>query len=152
MIDTMKHSDAWTENSALLYPALKKELRQAGCFDPVPWTNLRDMALVLSSYALGYTVLLLDSAVPYRLFALAVLTLATVHAGFIVHEAGHGIITRRRRLAQFIGHFFLTGLAGMSYDEFLYKHRRHQNGHDGRAVRAIGDNALGRCTRKHHSS
>ena len=142
MTETMEHSDAWAAKSKALYPALKGELKRAGCFDHVPWINQRDMTMVLSAYALGYTVLLLDPAVLYRLFALVVLTLASVHAGFIVHEAGHGIITRRRGLAEVIGHVFLTLLTGMSYDEFLYKHRRHHSHCNEKAVVPEGRTGL----------
>lgn len=144
MTETTEHSaaTAWTAQSKSLYPALKRELKRAGCFDPVPWTNLRDMVLVLSAIGLGYTILLLDPALPYRLLTLVMLTLASVHAGFIIHDAMHGIYTRHRGLTKFIGHFFLTFLTGMSYDEFVYKHRRHHAHSNEKAVVPRGRTGL----------
>ncbi|MCZ6665779.1 MAG: fatty acid desaturase [Gammaproteobacteria bacterium] len=142
MTGTIDFSGPWTAQSKTLYPALKRKLKRAGCFDPVPWLNLRDMSLVLSAYALGYAILLLDPAISYRLFALVMLAFASVHAGFIVHDAGHGIITRHRGLTKVIGHFFLTFLTGMSYDEFLYKHRRHHSHCNEKAIVPKGRTGL----------
>ncbi|MEE8154306.1 MAG: fatty acid desaturase [Phycisphaerales bacterium] len=132
----------WTSEANTLYPSLKRELKQAGCFDRVPWSNLRDMMLVAAAYAVGFTLLLADPDIVGRLIALCVLTIASVHAGFIIHEAGHGIITRRRRLASLCGHVFLTFLTGMNYDEFLYKHRRHHSHCNEKAIVPEGRTAV----------
>ena len=42
----LPNNTAWASDVDTHYPALKRELKRAGCFEPVPWTNLRDMILV----------------------------------------------------------------------------------------------------------
>ena len=139
---TFPNNTAWANDVDTLYPALKRELKRAGCFEPVPWTNLRDMILVITGYAAGFSLLLADWGIAWRVLAILILTGASAHAGFIVHDGGHGIITRRRPLARLLGHVFLTLLTGFNYDEFLFKHRRHHSHCNEKAIVPEGRNAV----------
>lgn len=118
---------AWSADAQTLYPALKWQLKRAGCFNAAPGQTLRDIGLVLAAYALGFVLLLSDPGLAGLALAFFTLTLASLHAGIIVHDAGHGLVLGDRRLTTLFGHVFLTFLTGMSYDEYLYKHRRHHS-------------------------
>ena len=49
----------------------------------------------------------------------------SVHAAFVAHEAGHGAITRDRRLAGLLGQIFHSLLTGFSSTYFQHIHRLH---------------------------
>jgi fatty acid desaturase len=108
-----------------LYRELVAELTQAGCFRPTPVWNMRYATLVISGYAAAYATLLTAPVVGVRVAAIVALTCLTVHAGFIAHEAGHGAITRDRRLASSLAQVFDTLLGGFCASYFAYIHRRH---------------------------
>ena len=108
-----------------LYRMLRHELEEAGCFEPALWRKLGNMAFVVSAYGLGYVTLLGDPATAPRLAALVLIAFANVQAGFVAHEAGHGAVTRKRRVAAVIGHFFLTFLTALTYGHFQDIHTRH---------------------------
>lgn len=108
-----------------LYRMLRRELEEAGCFAPALWRQMGNMAFVVSAYGLGYLTLLGDPAMGTRLAALVLIAFANVQAGFIAHEAGHGAVTRKRRVAAVIGHFFLTFLTALTYGHFQDIHTRH---------------------------
>ncbi len=108
-----------------LYRLLRGELERAGCFRAAPWFTLANAFLVVTMYSVGFTVLLLTSSTGVRILALLLLAFANVQAGLIAHEAGHGAITRNRRLASAYGHFLFTFLTGLCYSHFQNIHRRH---------------------------
>ncbi len=132
----------WANGVDTLYPVLKHRLKRAGCFDPVPGTNLRDMTVVFTAYAAGFSMLLADWGIASRVLAILILTGASAHAGFIAHDGSHGIITRRRPLARLLGHVLLTFLTGLNYDEFLSKHRRHHSHCNEKAIVPEGRKAV----------
>lgn len=124
-------AQATTESSELrqrdraLYRDLKSELRAAGCFAPAPLRQAAHMAAVLALFAAGYFVLLTGPGPGPRITALLLLAFASVQAGFIAHEAGHGAILRRRRAAAAIGQLFNTLLTALSYAHFQKIHTCH---------------------------
>ena len=108
-----------------LHRVLINELTAAGCFRPAPVRTAAYAAFVLSGYACGYAGLLAAPGWGMRLLCLLALASLTVQAGFIAHEAGHGAITRNRRLADFIGQVFHTLLTALCYSYFSHIHRQH---------------------------
>ncbi len=108
-----------------LYRMLKRELDRAGCFERPAWRGLGHMVYALVAYVIGYWVLLQGPTPISRLMALVLVAFACVHAGFVAHDAGHGAITRNRRLASACGQFFMTFLAALGYGHFQDIHRRH---------------------------
>src|SRR5207237_5891095 len=76
-------------------------------------------------YAGAYTGLLTAPGWGLRLLCLAALAFLCVQAAFIAHEAGHGALTRDRRLAQCIGQVFNTLLTALCYSYFSHIHRAH---------------------------
>jgi fatty acid desaturase len=60
-----------------------------------------------------------------RFILLGALAFMTVQGGFLAHEAGHGALTRRRRLATLLGHVFHTFLTGLSSSYFRHIHGLH---------------------------
>lgn len=108
-----------------LYRMLRRELQQAGCFEPVPWAYARDMALALAAFAAGFALLLTDPGWPVRVLALLLCGFASLEGGVIAHEAGHGNITRSPRLASAYGHLFTTLMSAMSNSWFQSAHRLH---------------------------
>ena len=82
-----------------LHRLLIGELASAGCFRPAPVRTAVYGAFVLGIYSAAYGVLLTAPGIAARALAIVVLAFASVHAGFIAHEAGHGAITRNRRVA-----------------------------------------------------
>lgn len=110
-----------------LYRMLRHELKDAGCFEPALWRQMGNMVFVVSAFGLGYLTLLGDPATGPRLAALVLIAFANVHAGFIAHDAGHRAVTRKRRIADGIGYFFLTFLTAVTYGHFQDIHTRHHS-------------------------
>ena len=108
-----------------LHRLLIGELASAGCFRPAPIHTAAYGGFVLGIYSAAYAVLLTAPGVAARALAIVVLAFASVHAGFIAHEAGHGAITRNRRVAAAIGQVFNTLLTALTYSHFSDIHRRH---------------------------
>ena len=104
---------------------LRSELVQAGCFKPAPIQHGVHMLGIVILYAWGYSILIFQPTGSIYFIALVVLAFATVQAGFIAHEAGHGAITKRRWLAQLIGQFFDSFLAALSYAHYQSIHIPH---------------------------
>ena len=109
------------------YRMLRRELKDAGCFEPALWHQIGNMVFVVSAFGLGYLTLLGDPDTGPRLAALVLIAFANVQAGFIAHEAGHGAVTRKRRVAAVIGYFFLTFLTALTYGHFQDIHTRHHS-------------------------
>lgn len=108
-----------------LYRTLVAELTEAGCFRPTTWWNVIYAVFVVTGYAAAYATLLTAPGFAVRVAAIVALTCLSVHAGFIAHEAGHGAMTRNRRVAAWIGQVFDTLLAGLCASYFAHIHRRH---------------------------
>jgi len=108
-----------------LHRLLTAELAAAGCFQRAPLRSAAYGAAILALYAGAYAVLLTGPALAVRLLAIAALAFVSVHAGFLAHEAGHGALTRNRRIAGCVGQVFNTLLTALCYSYFSYIHRRH---------------------------
>src|SRR6267143_1466174 len=108
-----------------LHRMLIAELSAAGCFRPAAARTAAYGAFILASYAAAYAALLTGPDVAVRALAIFVLAFVSVHAGFIAHEAGHGAITRDRRVAACIGQVFNTLLTALCYSYFCHIHRLH---------------------------
>jgi len=108
-----------------LHRMLIAELSAAGCFRPAAARTAAYGAFILASYTAAYAALLTGPGVAVRALAIFVLAFVSVHAGFIAHEAGHGAITRDRRLAACVGQVFNTLLTALCYSYFCHIHRLH---------------------------
>ena len=126
--DSLSETDGRRYPSAIgddVYQMLRRELIDAGCFERALWSEIGSMIFVVSTFGFGYLILLGDPATGPRLAALALIAFASVHAGFVAHETGHGAVTRNRRAAVVIGHFFMTFLTALTYGHFQDIHTRH---------------------------
>lgn len=112
-------------NSGRLHRQLRDELARAGCFRRAPMRSVLLGAFILASYGSAYAVLLTSPSPGLRAVALAALAFISVQAGFLAHEAGHGAITRNRRLAAWIGQVFNTLLTALCFSYFSHIHRQH---------------------------
>lgn len=101
------------------------ELSAAGCFRPAPLRSAIYGAFILACYASAYAVLLSAPNTWLRAVAVVLLAFISVHAAFVAHEAGHGAITRDRRIAGLLGQVFHTLLTGLSSSYFQHMHRAH---------------------------
>jgi fatty acid desaturase len=108
-----------------LHRRLVAELSAAGCFRRAPARSIAYGAFILVTYAAGYGVLLTAPGLPLRALAIVVLAALCMHGGFLAHEAGHGALTRSRRLATAVGLVFNTLVSGMCYAYFQHIHRKH---------------------------
>lgn len=108
-----------------LHRMLIAELSAAGCFCPATARTVVYGAFILACYAAGYATLLTGPCLAVRALAIVTLAFISVHAGFVAHEAGHGAITRDRRVAALVGQLFDTLLAGLSYSYFRHIHCLH---------------------------
>lgn len=108
-----------------LHRQLIAQLSAAGCFRPAPVRCAFYCTLILGCYATAYALLLSMPPAWLRALAIVVLAFVSVHAAFVAHEAGHGAITRERRVAGLIGQVFHTLLTGLSSTYFLHIHRLH---------------------------
>ena len=108
-----------------LHRELIAQLSAAGCFRPAPLRCAFYVTFILGCYAAAYALLL--SAPPAWLRAAAIVLAAfiSVHAAFVAHEAGHGALTRNRRVAALLGQVFHTLLTGLSSTYFQHIHRLH---------------------------
>lgn len=101
------------------------ELSLAGCFRPAPLQTAANAAFIMGCYAAAYAALLNGPGLALRTLAIAGAAFFSVQAGFIAHEAGHGAITRQRRLATLLGHVFHTLMTGLSSSYFRHIHSLH---------------------------
>ena len=108
-----------------LHRLLVNELSAAGCFRPAPVRTALYGLFVLSGYAAAYAGLLTAPGWGLRLLCLATVAFLCVHAGFIAHEAGHGAITRNRRIGDAIGQVSHTLLTALCYSYFRHIHTQH---------------------------
>jgi len=108
-----------------LHRMLVAELSGAGCFRPAAARTAAYGAFILASYAAAYAALLTGPGVAARALAIFVLAFISVQAGFLSHEAGHGAITRDRRVADLLGQVFHTLLTALCYSYFRHIHRLH---------------------------
>lgn len=113
------------ETGERLHRMLIVELSNAGCFRPATARSAAYGTFILACYAAGYATLLTDPSVGVRALAIVAVAFISVHAGFMAHEAGHGAITRDRRVAGLVGQLFHTLLTGLSYSYFQHIHRLH---------------------------
>lgn len=107
-----------------LHRVLINELTAWGRVRPAPVRTTAYAAFVLGGYACGYAGLLAAPGWGIRILCLLALAFLTVQAGFIAHEAGHGAITRNRRVAELIGQLFKTLLTALCYLYFVHIHRQ----------------------------
>ena len=124
-IKSTAQSELSNQQLQLLGNELRNKLREAGCFKRTPIVHISHMFLVALAYIGAYLVLLQQPEIGLRLLALFVLAVTSVQAGYIAHEAGHGAVTRTRRLAVAIGQFFNTFLTALCYSHFQKIHRSH---------------------------
>jgi len=108
-----------------LHGLLVAELSAAGCFRRAPLHSIAYGTFILGTYAAAYGVLLTDPGLGARALALVALAALCMHGGFLAHEAGHGALTRNRRLATAVGLVFNTLVSGMCYAYFQHIHRKH---------------------------
>jgi fatty acid desaturase len=108
-----------------LHRLLHAALMNAGCFRAAPMRSALYGVFILGLYGAAYASLLTQPEAGVRLLAIAVLAFASVHAGFLAHELGHGAVTRDRRLAQWIGQVFNTLLTALCYSYFRHIHSSH---------------------------
>jgi fatty acid desaturase len=108
-----------------LHRMLIAELASAGCFRPATLRCAAYGTFIVACYAAGYAALLTEPHLAVRALAIAAVAFISVHAGFLAHEAGHGAITRDRRIADLVGQVFHTLLTGLSYSYFQHIHRLH---------------------------
>ena len=101
------------------------ELSAAGCFRPATLRCALYCAFILACYTSAYAVLLAAPDAWLRAAAIVLAAFISVHAAFVAHEAGHGAITRNRRVAALLGQVFHTLLTGLSSSYFLHIHRLH---------------------------
>lgn len=113
------------ETGERLHRTLTAELSSAGCFRPATTRSAAYGTFILVCYAAGYATLLADPSIGVRALAIVAVAFISVHAGFMAHEAGHGAITRDRRVAGLVGQLFHTLLTGLSYSYFQHIHRLH---------------------------
>src|SRR5262245_47230460 len=113
------------QRSEELHRALVAQLSTAGCFRPAPLRSAAYGAFILACYGAGYATLLTAPGPVVRALAIVVLAFASVHAGFLAHEAGHGALTRSRRVAGLVGQVFNTLLTALCYSYFSHIHRAH---------------------------
>jgi fatty acid desaturase len=108
-----------------LHRLLIAELSSAGCFRPATLRCAGYLTFILVCFAAGYATLLTDPNIGIRALAIVAVAFFSVHSSFVAHEAGHGAITRDRRVAGLIGQLCHTLLTGLSYSYFCHIHRLH---------------------------
>ena len=72
-----------------LHSHLRIALAKSGSFTRTPQFELRNLAILVLVFALGFIGLLFEPPWMTRLVLLLALAYASVHAGLIAHEASH---------------------------------------------------------------
>ena len=108
-----------------LHRMLLAELSSAGCFRYAPARSMVYGSCIVAGYAAAYAALLSGPDYAARALAIFALAFLSVHAGFLAHEAGHGALTRNRRLAACVGQVFNTLLTALCHAYFSHIHRLH---------------------------
>lgn len=108
-----------------LHRRLIAELSNAGCFRPATGRSIGYGLFIVSGYASAYLTLLTGPGPVLRVLAIVAVAFLCVHAGFVAHEAGHGAITRNRKVAACVGQLFNTLLTALCYSYFSHIHRFH---------------------------
>lgn len=119
------HRSTAVQRGDELHRQLISELSAAGCFRPATLRCAAYSAFILGFYAAAYAVLLAAPGAALRAVAIVGAAFFSVHAAFVAHEAGHGAITRDRRLARLLGQVFHSLLTGFSSTYFQHIHRLH---------------------------
>jgi fatty acid desaturase len=113
-----------------LYRELVRRCRAAGVLRPTPLVDVIRSVAVMSLYASAFGALLTAPAWPARLALLAVTAFASVQAGMIGHDAGHGAFAWSPGQFGWPGHLFLTIGAGWPFAHWIaahHGHHRHTN-------------------------
>ncbi|MEE8092828.1 MAG: fatty acid desaturase [Gammaproteobacteria bacterium] len=104
---------------------LRRLLQAAGCFDRTPWAHAAYIAAIATIGGAAFVALFFEPDPAIRLALLALTAFASVQAGFIAHEVGHGAVTGNRRLAEFLQQILFTVVSGVSSTYFRHIHRVH---------------------------
>ena len=97
---------------------LRRLLQAAGCFDRTPWAHAAYIAAIATIGGSAFVALFFEPDPAIRLALLALTAFASVQAGFIAHEVGHGAVTGNRRLAEFLHQILFTVVSGVSSTYF----------------------------------
>jgi fatty acid desaturase len=120
------------------YAELRRRLARTGFFAPAPWAGAARMAALTALAAGSYAVLCVPGLGPehrwLRLAAIAVAGLTMVQCSFLAHEAAHGAISRRPRVAAAIGQLFTTFWVGYAFAYFRRSHDLHHYHVNERAI------------------
>ncbi len=104
---------------------LRRLLQAAGCFDRTPWAHAAYIAAIATIGGAAFVALFFEPDPSIRLALVALAAFASVQAGFIAHEVGHGAVTGNRRLAEFLQQILFTVVSGVSSTYFRNIHRVH---------------------------
>jgi fatty acid desaturase len=108
-----------------LFLELRDRVAAAGYFRPAPWGYAGKTAVLVAVFAGAYAGLLVARGIVAAGVLLLVLAQMTAQLGYIAHDAGHGAITRNRRLARFIGQFGMTFITGFGFSWWMHSHNNH---------------------------
>lgn len=108
-----------------LYEALRQELSQQGVFKADIRAYVLRCCWLVPAYFGGWVVLQRDAGMGLHLLAAAVVAFASVQAAAIGHEAGHGAVSQKRRVATLVGQVCMTFLMGNSYASWVARHGHH---------------------------
>jgi fatty acid desaturase len=108
-----------------LYPALKRQVRDAGLLERAPgfaaWAITRNLLML----ALGVTVLFLSDSWWVQLLNAAFLAFVFGQIGFVAHDVGHRQAFATTRRNDWVGLIHTNLLIGMGFGWWLAKHNAH---------------------------
>lgn len=107
------------------YLELQQILRERGYFRPAPWGYLLKSGVLLVIFGACYGLLLVPRPLWQVLGLLVVFAQMTAQLAYISHDAGHGAVTKNRRLSRLIGHLGMTVVTGFSFSWWMHSHDNH---------------------------
>jgi fatty acid desaturase len=126
----MSHSNEHGARSNTVWNArnrgLRRKLIQAGCHAPRPLYYAIWATTTFVAYFLSHFALLMNPIWWLRMPLLFIVGVSAAQAGFFAHDAGHGAVTKNRRISDFLGRAFMTLLGGQSWHHWSrVKHPAH---------------------------
>ncbi|MCK5855819.1 MAG: fatty acid desaturase [Sulfurovaceae bacterium] len=106
------------------YNELKKQLEENGCFENQSNYVYRFFLLTVVFIA-SYMFLLFISSLWVSIFAVFILGLTIVQAGFLAHDAGDGSVTKKTMMKYLLPQIYMTCIGGLSFSYFIELHKFH---------------------------
>ena len=111
-------------NTVNNYNELKKQLIKNGCFYNTNHYAFRFL-LLTTVFIAGYVFLLFTPRWWLSMLTIFILGITCIQSCFLAHDAGDGSVTKNSLIKSFLSQFYMTFIAGFSFNYFIELHKFH---------------------------